>query len=271
VLAQSRQPVEMLKWWLPLLQDRDRKDVAEQAILDAQRAVKTAGKDRDAQAMAACVEGIALRNQRKFDGARKSLENALNNIRPTSGWRLYAENAYQELTDPEAYYLPQAEALRAAGKPRDAVALLTFGLEAFPEGDGHGALLAMRSLAKLDQARRGSRRLNPNDPLVADANQDAAAAVAAGSKAIGNYAQGRIAEELGQWAKATKSYRAAIEAAPRGERAGSLYRVALAGVLLRLPEVPPADGARTTRLVHFRSSTSRWSLTIRGRPWRLPT
>jgi tetratricopeptide (TPR) repeat protein len=106
----------------------------------------------------------------------------------------------------------------------------------------------MRSLAEVEQAVQKSiqakKRLDPKDPIIDQARKDANAAIAAGALADGNFAAGRVAEELGDKATAEKHYREALKAHPADDRAGSRYRVALGRILLQFtpPKLGPEAG-----------------------------
>jgi hypothetical protein len=267
LLMQARTPREMLDLWLPLLQDRGRKDLAEQAVRDAQHIAKDKKADPEVRAEARAVEGVALRNLGKYAEARKALQEALAPTRPLPAapregdWRSYAHPVLTQLTNPTFYYLAQAEKARAAGKPGEALAILNEGLEVFPKDTKEGGrLLAVRSLVHLDLALTPARPQKPvtTSPRViegekpvaarpaadaaqlAEAAKDAAAAIAAGAAAEGHYAAGRLAEAQGNWAQAEKDYRQALDAHPAADAAGSRYRVALARVLLKEYEGRPA-------------------------------
>jgi tetratricopeptide (TPR) repeat protein len=241
LLMQSHTPKQMLDLWLPLLDDRDRKDVADGAVLDGKRVRTDRAAPAELKAEAACVEGLGLRNQGKYDEARAAVAEAVKGA-GQAPWRKYAVDAQAELTDPTAYYLPRADALRSEGKFSTAINVLDRGAGAFPEGPANGQILAARAVVALHMAKAKVKGpLDKNNPDVAAAAKDAQAALAAGAKADANYALGRIAEELGDYATAHKSFRAAVAAHPDGDRAGSRYRLALARVLLRIPDVAPAE------------------------------
>jgi hypothetical protein len=231
--AQARTPLDMLDFWLPLLERRENKEVQAGAALDAKRVLdlKTlAALDR---ARARCVQGLVLRNEGKFDEAREALTDALKvKAAAKEGfWRKYAVHAQRQLTDPTYYYLPQGEKLIAAGDYDEAVSVLNQGAGAFPSD---GRMLALRSVALLDQAiSKADKRVTSKD--LEKARGDAQAAIKAGAAADGNYAAGRIAEELGRGEEAERHYRAALAARP-----DSKYRVALGRVLLQMQPPRPA-------------------------------
>jgi tetratricopeptide (TPR) repeat protein len=153
---------------------------------------------------------------------------------------MQGQKVLKELTDPDAHYLPQAEDLYLAGETEDALEAAQTGLQVFPN---NGSLLALQALVRLEAARKGAtKKLTAQD--VADAQKDAAAAVAAGAVAEGQFAAGQIAEAIGDMAKAEQSYREALKAHGQVDAAGNNYRLALARVLLapkRARPAPPPD------------------------------
>lgn len=228
---QSRGPKEMLDIWVPILQERARKDLAVKAASDAARVVKDPGTDAAVKAQALAVEGLALRNQGKFDEARKALQEAVQQ-KGTGEWQAAAQQALKELTEPGAYYIPEAEKLQKAGKTEAALEVLKAGLEAFPaDSKKSGALLARHGLLALDVAK-AKGKVSADDPLVVEALKAAEAAVAAGAPAEGHYAAGRVAEALGDREKAQQRYQQAVDAHPGTDMKGCRYRIALARVLV---------------------------------------
>jgi hypothetical protein len=238
--------------WPAVLQDRDRKDVLDQAVRDGQAVAADARANADAKAKGRFVEGLALRNQGQFDAARKRLKAALDG-EGKGEWKTAAQKALQELTDPSAYYLARPMELLASGHGARAVAILDEGLSAELFAN-NGRLLALRSQARLQQARDEAKgkKLTADTPGVKEAAEDAKAAVEAGRKANdalaladGHYAQGQIAENLGNWPEAQKSYAAALDALKQAgggaakARASGRCQVALARVLLRLSQGAP--------------------------------
>jgi hypothetical protein len=241
LLMQSHTPKQMLDLWLPLLDDRDRMEYAQTAVRDAKRVKMDKAAEKTLQAHASCVEGMGLRNLGKYDEARASVAEAVKGA-GNAAWRKYAVDTHNELTNPNAYYLPQSDLFRSERQFANALKVLDRGAAAFPEGKESGQILAARAVVKIDMAKAAARGvLNKANPNVAAATQDAEAALAAGAKADAHYAMGRIAEELGDWATAHKNYRAAVAAHPNGDGTGSRYRLALARVLLRIPDAAPAE------------------------------
>lgn len=232
-LAQRRASQELLDLWLTLLQDRGRKDLAEGALVDVDRVNRDSEANAEARAKAHCVRGLALRNLGKIAEAQTALEESIKAAEKPGGWYQHAVKALAELKDPIAYYLPRAEQLHQAGQHQAALDLLKEGLEVFPKDNGR--LLALRSLARLELARQKAKgKLAAADPEVVEAGQDAQAAIKAGAPAEGHYAEGRLAEELGNWADARRNYEEAVKAEKEDSAEANRYRLALARVLLRM-------------------------------------
>lgn len=232
LLVQSHRPEQMLDVWLALLEEPQRQGPVDAAMRDARIVREDRQCKPEARAKALAVEGLALRNQGKLREARERLTQAIEEAgRSKEGeWRPTVRAASKELTDPNAYFVPQAERLRAAGNPQAALALIDQALPAFDKSDpAGGRLLALRSQIGVDLIRAGGKgRPLAGDARVARAEQDGQAAVAAGAAAEGHYALGCLAAELGQWTKAQPEFRAARDAHPALDRAGSRYCVALA-------------------------------------------
>ncbi len=220
LLNKRRSPQEMLPVWMIVLQDRNRRDLAAQAARDADFVFNDADASPALKAEALGIRGMALRNQGKFADARVSLEQALQgaNKENDEDWHIHARATLKELTDPSNYFYPRAEELYFAGQFQSAMELTNEGLEAFPKNSGR--LLALRSLVWLDMARDRARgaRLAANDAAIVDARKDATDALAAGATAEGNFAAGRIWEELGRWADARDAYQLALKAHPDEDR-----------------------------------------------------
>jgi len=245
-LTQRHTPQEMLTIWLPLFKDRARKDGTDKALSDVARVLKESDSPA-AKGEALTVQGLALRNQGKFAEARASLEKALQE-KSAQGttWRVMAQATLKELSDPNVYYLPHAEQLQSAGDYPAALDALNQGLKIFAKDNGQ--LLALRSHVLLDTAlaKAKSLRIQPDDANVVAARGDAQAALAAGAVAEGNFAAGRIAEELGNSEEARQAYQKALNAKPDNR-----YRLALARVLLKVHQ------ERATRDGNPKSATRR--------------
>jgi hypothetical protein len=248
LLQQARTPQELFDIYIPLLESSTSKEILDMANLDVQRVLKDAGASPELKAQARCVEGLALRNQGKYDEARKALATALKGGPKQGEWRMAAQRALKDLDDPTAYFLPRAEEMHDSGQLEQAQALLNTGLKIFPN---NGQLLALRSQVQLEMAQSKAKgRLTAQDPAVAAATKDAQDAVAAGATAPGNFALGRIAEVTRNMAGAEQSYRAAVKAHPANDLTGSRYRVALARVLIQRRPVPAqAPEARVSQLL----------------------
>jgi tetratricopeptide (TPR) repeat protein len=253
-LAQRHPPEEMLDVWLPVLADRTQRAEAMKAVADAERVGRDPEAAPAAKAKALAVLGLCLRNLGDYASARTTLANALKLSGERVPWRSQASQALADLIDPSAYYLPQAQALYAAGENRKALEVLTEALKVFPKDNA--PLLALRGLARLGLAREeGMGKVAASDPAVAEARKDAEAAAAAGS-AEGQYALGRIAEETGNLAEARQSYGRALAAHREPDEAGDRYRIALARVLLRAQQERTGGGGRATARGPARGETA---------------
>lgn len=241
-LAQRWTPQTMLGYWSSLLADRQQKALTAAAVRDVERVRADAGATPAAKAEALAVEGLALRNRSEFARARAALEQALKAEAPEKApWQETARQVLTELTDPAAYYLPRAEALRSERRYEQALTVLDEALKVFPENNGQ--LLVVRSRTRLDAALQAAKgALKPE--AIKEAQEDADAAIKAGAVAAGNFAAGRIAEELGKRDAAADSYRKAIAAAPVASAEAAEYKLALARVLLGAP----AEARRVSRL-----------------------
>jgi tetratricopeptide (TPR) repeat protein len=245
-LAQRWKPEEMLQIWLPQVKNRDRRDASASALKDVAR-VADADVGPATKALASAVRGLVQRNEGDFDAARKSLDEAIQAAPEKAPWLDLVKQAALELSEPGAYYLPTARDQFQQGRSSDALTTLNQGVAAFPGRSG--TLLALRGLVYLDLAREQAAKagspLAADAPGVADAIKDAQDAIAAKAEAEGNFAAGRIAEELGQYPQAQESYTKALAAHPDKDEQGSIYRLALARVLLRAqpkPAVTPLRG-----------------------------
>jgi tetratricopeptide (TPR) repeat protein len=252
------EPQEMLNFWLPLLQDqRDRKDLADKAVKDADRVLAARGTGAVLRGRAQVIRGLALRNEARYPQAKAMLEKARVNLADAGGpWPGALKEALREVSDPARFYARQAEALLNRGRSDEALTALNRGLKAV--SDKRGPMLAMRGLILLERARsRGPVASGDRDVLAA--RKDASAAATEGT-AEGHYAAGRIDEELGRWKQAADSYRAAIKANRAGAAIGARYRIALARVLLQseAPAKPERGARRPARRGLRRYSGASW-------------
>ncbi len=228
---------QMMEIWLPLLA-QDRLPVSRNLCDTAQRDARIVADDMStspaARGSALFVEGLALRGLGKYSEAVTALRAALAADKSPArlgDWKFQAQQVIRALSDPLAYYVPEARGAVAHGQVDRALALVDDGLAVFAKGTPeHGVLLAERSAVKLAQAQ-GS--VNPADPRVVQAGEDAKAAIASKAVAAGWYALGRWHEALGQLAQARQAYEQAVEAHPALDVAGGRYRVALAQLLVR--------------------------------------
>ena len=199
---------------------------------------------------------MALRNEEKYAEAKDTLEKAKTDLgKDDKAFLDVTEAALKEASNPGALYLARAEALRKQGKYDEAVAALTHALNLVED---KGKVLAQRSLVRLEAARvKAPGRLTGDEPALIAAQQDAKAASDSGV-ALGFYAAGRIAEELGHIDAAVQSYRQAVAAQPELAGDGSLFRVALARVLLL--QTKPAAPKELPKLGRLDASQGKPSL-----------
>jgi tetratricopeptide (TPR) repeat protein len=244
-LGQRWKPNEMLTYWLPLLRDRTRSEIAARAVVDAARVAEDPESTAAEKARAEAVLGLALRNQGKFSEAKVALEKAKAGLVPADAeWRERVDAALKDVADPAAYYLARAEELQNQGKTADAIVALEQAEKAYPAGAAR--FRAQRGLFQLEVARSKSPdRLAPNDPALQAARKDADEAAKSGD-AYALYAAGRLAEESADYEAAVTDYRKAVAAHPAHDAAGSRYRLALARALLRASAAAnPADAPRS--------------------------
>jgi tetratricopeptide (TPR) repeat protein len=239
VLAERRTPQEMLDIWLPILADRNRKDEAPKATVDAERVRNDDRATAVAKKKALAVLGLARRDLGDYEQARTLLGDALAGPGPKADWQAPVAAALKELTDPAAYYLPRARTLYEEGKYKDAMLAIIEARKLFPKETPE--LLVLDSLIQLDLAREKGK-IDPASPGLQEAKASAEKAAAAGS-ADGHYALGRINEELGNLAEAKASYAKALAAHGDNDEAGARYRLALARVL-KLQALKAAAGGR---------------------------
>jgi hypothetical protein len=225
-------PAQNLDLYAALLQDRSLANAKQLAAIRGEvdwvltRDAKVTPADR---AKALYVSGLALRNEGKFDAARKALAGAVKHEgAKNAAWQKQAQAALGELTNAHAYYLPQIEQLQAAGNIKAAITETDRALQAMP---GNGALLAERGRLRLESVR-GKGKLSAAEQQ--QIRKDAEAAIKApGGAAAGAYVLGRLEEQLGQYGKAEAHYRDAIKAHKGDDATLVRYRVALAHVLLQ--------------------------------------
>jgi hypothetical protein len=250
-LGQRWRPNEMLTYWLPILRDHSRTDLAAKAALDAARVVKEADASPTDKARADAVLGLALRIQGKMAEAKAALERARAGLPAADAeWRERVEAALKDVADPAGYFLSRAAELQRQGRADQAVAELDKAEKANPAGAAR--FQAQRALLRLDAApARPDGRPGPNDAALRAARRDADEAARSGD-AFALYAAGRVAEEAGDYATAVANYRKAVAAHPARDAEGSRYRIALARVLMRAgapeaPGQPAAPGDSTGR------------------------
>jgi hypothetical protein len=256
-VSQMRPPEELLNVWLQLdlgskldlwalwLQGPEAKELLAKVAQDARSVADDAQLKPDVRAGGRLVLGLAQWAQGQPAEARASLQAARQQTQ-NERLREYAERAEKALERADAFYLPRARELYESGQLQAALRVLNSGVAALP--DDRGRLLALRSLVRLDQALgQGKEQLAAR---VAGARQDAQEAAAAGAKAEGNYAAGRVAEELGALPEAEKNYRQAYTLQPNFNR----YQAALARVLVEQARALPAKSAAVPAPGGFRAA-----------------
>jgi hypothetical protein len=231
LLQQRWTPGEMLNYWLPLLRERTREDLAEKALIDSARVVRDPKAQAPDKARAFAIEGLALRNLGKFAQASAALNRALPPLRSSTGeWRQNVEQGLKDVADPLAYYRGVAEELRSEGKMKEAVTVLERAEAALPANKAE--IQTIRGLFFLDAARAKSERVPADDPALQQARKDITAAANSGN-ASAFYAAGQLAETTGDIDAAIASYRKAVAAHSARDVEGSRYRLALARALTR--------------------------------------
>jgi hypothetical protein len=230
-LLNRRRPSDMLTYWLPLLQDRSRTDLAEQASSDALRVANDPESTPAEKARAQAIHGLALRNLGHFSSAKSALRSASGLlVQGDVNWREPVESALKEMADPVAYYAARSEELQSRGKTKEAIAELEKAEKAEPSASA--SIHAMRGLLHLEAARAKADRGAANDPELQVARTDINEAAKSGD-AFAFYAAGRLAEDTGDNEAAVANFRKALAAHSALDATGSRYRLALARALTR--------------------------------------
>ena len=177
-LKQRWTPGQMLTFWMPLLQERGRNDLADKAVIDANRVLNDAKASPEDKARAHAVKGMALRNEEKYAAAKAELEQAQAKLPKADGlWSLETEAALKEVADPSAYFAARAEKYRKEKQLAEAVAMLNRALATAATPEAKARLIAERGAWRLEQALAHSNgRAAPNDPDLLAAEKDAAQA-----------------------------------------------------------------------------------------------
>ncbi len=239
--ALSETPDQRLDTSIALFQGRVRKDPRD--VESARRFLdwvtsKGAGAGDETRAKALLALGLAQRNNGLYGEAAKTLKQAADAaaaMKAAPSWAPYAQQTLKELTDPSAFFLPRARELRVEGRLKEALAELDTGLKAIP---GDARLHALRALVRLDLAAAGGKL---DEAAQEQVRQDADAARKDEKHAAeGYYALGRLEEQLGRLGKAEEDYRSALKAHQGDAEEASVYRSALARLLLR-ERVPGAE------------------------------
>jgi hypothetical protein len=231
-------PVKQLDTWMALLQNRSFRSPKSlsAAMKDAAWVrSKDAKAGADARAKAIFVIALGLRNQEKYAEARGALGQAVKEAAGLTNapWTKLAAQAFKELTDSSAYYVPQTAALEEQGNLKGALDVVDSGLKAIP---GDGGLLARRGLLRLEAARaQGKAAAEVQDAVRRDAD---AATKNPAAAAAGFFALGQLEEALEHWTQAESDYRKALKAHTGAPEEANRYRIALARLLLLHDTVP---------------------------------
>jgi hypothetical protein len=126
LLAQRWTPDVMLDIWLTALRQYPAgKDVAHLALADVARVNGDKQASNELRAKAACVQGLALRQQTKLDEARAALTLALRDAPAKGEWQAIAREALQDMNTPDALR-PTSTDVRAQSEPNPFQAELHF-------------------------------------------------------------------------------------------------------------------------------------------------
>jgi hypothetical protein len=227
-LKERWQPEQMLSFWLPLLPERQ--DLADKAILDADRVLKDDKASPADKAHAHAVKGIALSDQEKYNDAKPELSKAKADLPKEDGeWVLATDAALTDASDPSASLARKADEYRKEGRNAQALALLDKAIKAAPQAPT--ALLIKRGGLHLQEAlAHGKGQVVEGDADLTAARQDASKAMES-KTAAAFYLGGRIAEAKGKRDAAADDYRQALTAHAALDADGARYRAALARML----------------------------------------
>ena len=119
-----RPAADMLPVWLPLLENGDLGQAA-RALADGSIVQDDPAAPPLAKVQGKVIQGLALRNLDQFAQARAALTDALAGLPPGDRvWRTAAEQGMKDVTNPPAYFLRKAEALKNRGDLAGAAKLL---------------------------------------------------------------------------------------------------------------------------------------------------
>jgi hypothetical protein len=217
-------PQQMLAYWLPLMEQRSRKDLTDAALKDAERVLADGSATAADKARAQALQGLAQRNRDQFAEARATLEKAKAALAGDADFLAAAQRALLETTDPAGVAARQAQLLLDRGRADQALVELNRGLERTPND---ARLLALRGMVHLEKASHTAR----DAQALEAARRDGEAAARAGA-AEGHFLLGRVAEISGDWGEAVKAYRAAMEANKAGDAVAARYKASLARALV---------------------------------------
>ncbi len=190
-----------------------------------------------AKAKALYVVGLSQRNQEKYADARKSLQAAAESAKGIdASWAVGIQNSLAEISEPNAYFIPRIEKLRAAKDFGGALAELAAALAVIPD---HPRLKAERGLIALEQTT-GAVEPKDRETIRVEAQN---AAKDPKSAASGNFVLGRLEEQSGNLPKAEEFYRQALKAvSDEGEQSAQI-RLNLGRLLLKDRAASPAPPA----------------------------
>lgn len=199
---------------------------------------KYAQANPEDQAKATYLLGLLAMNQDQFAMAKSKIQEALASAKQFPAapeWMDKAQKVMAKLTDPSAFYLPEAKKLASVDNYSAALNTLDTGLKAIPNNP---QLIIERALLTLDSAKGKTLSAEQQQQIKSDAT---AALASENTIGMAQFALGRLAEEMGQLTEAEAKFREAMKTA-NGDLADQC-RIALARVLLQ--QQNPAIGTAT--------------------------
>lgn len=233
-LKESRQPGEMLDYWLKLMETKGQAELEKKAIEDIAKVNLDPASNAEIKARADVLMGITLRNQGKYDEAKTALNKGKSALNPGDvAWKLQADTALKEANDPVSHFVKLSEAQESMNQVDDSIKSLTRAIELTKDFSPkrRPEILSDRCLMKIERAQVIAKGVpQPNNPFLLEAAKDADEALPSGL-AIAFYAKGRIEEVRGEIINAIDFYRKAVAANPALDKQGIIYRIALARLL----------------------------------------
>jgi tetratricopeptide (TPR) repeat protein len=218
----------------------DRSMIDPKELADAKRVVDlvnapTSKVGPEARAKALLAEGLIYRNQENYAAAVQALQDAqkmATKAKTPAYTQKQIDRELKALTDPKAFYLPDADRRVAEGDTKAAMAALDGGLKVMP---GNPELLLRRAQLTWESSRSGG---GVPEKIASGIRADAEAARKDAKLAAESfYIVGLLEENAGHWAKAEADFRQAVALSGPG-MAGERYRAALARILQRSPAAP---------------------------------